>query len=207
MNDKGLIVVIAAPSGTGKGTVIKVVQKLHDKFKYSVSVTTRKKRDGEVEGRDYIFTDVDTFKRMVENDEFTEWVEYCRNYYGTPKKQLQDCCDKGYDVFLDIEVEGAVNIKKRHPESVHIYMLPPSFEELEKRIKGRGTETDASIIMRFERAVSELQYLSEFDYVFINDNVDLSVENILTIIRSEKMKENRNKNILKKIRSKEGVQL
>ena len=207
MNDKGLIVVIAAPSGTGKGTVIKAVQKLHDKFKYSVSVTTRKMRDGEVEGRDYIFTDVDTFKRMVENDEFTEWVEYCRNYYGTPKKQLQDCCDKGYDVFLDIEVEGAVNIKKRHPESVHIYMLPPSFEEIKKRIKGRGTETDASIIMRFERAVSELQYLSEFDYVFINDNVDLSVENILTIIRSEKMKENRNKNILKKIRSKEGVQL
>ncbi len=204
MSEKGLIVVISAPSGTGKGTVIKKVRKRHDGFEFSVSVTTRARREGEEEAVDYFYVSEDSFKQMIDNDELIEWVRYCGNYYGTPRKYVEDCCDSGRDVFLDIEVEGALNIKKKYPDSVHIFMLPPSLWELKRRISKRGTETEQDIERRIEKALSELLYLKEYDYVFFNTDVDESVENVLTILRSEKMKVGRNLNILNKIEGLKG---
>jgi guanylate kinase len=199
MSEKGLIVVISAPSGTGKGTVIKKVRERHEKFEFSVSVTTRPRREGEREGVEYFYVSEDSFGKMIENDELIEWVRYCGNYYGTPRKYVEDCCGSGRDVFLDIEVEGALNIKRMYPDSVHIFMLPPSIDELKRRINKRGTESAQDIEKRINKALSELLYLKEYDYVFFNSDVTEAVESVLTILRAEKMKVDRNKNIMEKI--------
>jgi guanylate kinase len=200
MSEKGLIIIISAPSGTGKGTVIKEVQKKHAGFLFSVSVTTRGKRDYEKEGVDYFFVDTETFKGMIDNGDLVEWVVYCDNYYGTLRKYVEDQRDSGYDIFLDIEVQGALNIKEKYPESVHIFMLPPSMAELERRIEGRGTESRPVIEKRIKKALSELQYIPRYDYVFFNDDVERSVDNVLTIICAEKMRQTRNKDILNKMK-------
>lgn len=207
MTEKGLIVVISAPSGTGKGTVIKEVRNRHARFEFSVSATTREIRKGEKQGVDYFFVSRDEFLRMIHNDELVEWVEYCGNFYGTQRKAVEDCCGKGNDIFLDIEVQGALAIKRRYPESVHIFMLPPSFQELERRISKRGTETDEEIRNRIQKAVDEIQYMKEYDYVFINRSIDESVENVLTIIKAEKMRQDRNQDILKSIINEEGDEI
>ena len=204
MTDKGLIIVISAPSGTGKGTVINEVAKRHERFKFSVSATTREVRKGEKEGVDYFFVSKDEFKSMIDNDELVEWVEYCGNFYGTQKIFVEDCCCKGNDIFLDIEVQGALAIKRKYPKSVHIFMLPPSFSELERRISKRGTETDEEIRNRIQKALDEVQYIKGYDYVFINCSVEESVENVLTIIKAEKMRLDRNQDILTTITNEEG---
>ncbi|MCX7923219.1 MAG: guanylate kinase [Clostridia bacterium] len=196
---EGLLVVASGPSGTGKGTLLQLLREVNDKLRFSVSATTRKPREGEVEGKNYFFKEVDEFKGMVENDELIEWTQYCGNYYGTPRRYVEECIGSGYDVMLEIEVEGAINIKKKYPESVSIFILPPSFDELRKRIEGRGTEAKEVIEKRLCRAKEEMKLVEMYDYIIINDKLDEAVAHINSILISEKLRYARNKNILEDI--------
>lgn len=196
---KGLLVVLSAPSGTGKSTVAKLLVERNKRLRLSVSATTRSPRRGEVEGRDYFYKTTDEFKSMIENDEFVEWVEYCGNYYGTPRKYIEDSISEGYDVLLEIEVEGAARIKEKYPDSVLIFMLPPSFDELKRRIEGRGTEKPEVIQNRLNQAEREIRCIDMYDYVVINDSIDNAINSINIILEAEKAKVKRNKDLLKQI--------
>lgn len=199
MFHEGLLVVVSGPSGTGKGTVLKFLKQENANVRYSVSATTRKPREGETEGLSYFFKTVEEFKAMIENDELLEWDQYCDNYYGTPKKYIEDSMKQGYDVILEITVEGALLIKEKYPDSVSIFILPPSFEELQRRIMGRGTEKPEVIAKRMEKAKWEMQFVKSYDYVVINDEIDSAAEKINDIISAEKLRYNRNTDILKEI--------
>lgn len=196
---EGLLVVLSGPSGAGKGTVLKLLREVDANIKLSVSATTRYPREGEVDGQNYFFKSVDEFKDMIENDELVEWVEYCGNYYGTPKKHIKDSIVSGFDIILEIEVEGAANIKSRYPDCVSIFVLPPSFAELEKRIKGRGTEKDEDIFRRLGKAKKELTCADKYDYIVINDKAEDAAAQIRSIIQVEKLKAVRNGEIIKQI--------
>ena len=196
---EGLLVVVSGPSGTGKGTILEITKEKTDNVKFSISATTRLPRQGEVDGKNYFFKSVDEFNKMIEDDQLIEWVKYCDNYYGTPKQYVDECIKKGYDVILEIEVEGALNIKKKYPECVSIFILPPSFAELRKRIEGRGTEKSEIIEMRMEKAKSEMQLVDSYDYVIVNDNIQEAVEQLRSILKAEKLKIKRNKDILNEI--------
>lgn len=196
---KGLLVVISGPSGTGKGTVLKLVKESFNNVRFSVSATTRKPREGEVEGKNYFFKTVEEFKEMLQNNEMIEWVEYCDNYYGTPRKYIEESMEQGYDVILELEVEGAINIKNQYPDSVTIFMVPPSFDELRLRIEGRGTEKPEVIEKRLNRAKEELSYIDRYDYITINNTVEDSVSEVKSIIVAEKLKYQRNKDIIKEL--------
>ncbi|HHW47173.1 MAG TPA: guanylate kinase [Clostridiaceae bacterium] len=195
----GLLVVLSAPSGTGKGTLVKLLREQDENIRLSVSATTREPRKGEIDGCDYFFKTVEEFERMIKNNELIEWVKYCDNYYGTPREFIDSSLCLGYDVLLEIDVEGAANIKKLFPESVLVFILPPSFDELKKRIVGRGTEKPEVIQMRLEQAKKELGYISIYDYVVVNDKIEDAVQKIRSIITAEKLKYNRNKDILAQI--------
>ena len=200
---EGLLVIISGPSGTGKGTLVKLIRQRNENIRLSVSVTTREPRDGEKSGESYFFKTVDEFKAMIENDEFGEWVEYCDNFYGTPGKYIEECNEKGMDVILEIEVEGAQNIKNKFPGCVSVFILPPSFEELKKRIVGRATEENSVIEKRLIKARKEIDFVDNYDYVIINSDINKAVDEINSILKSEKLKFTRNKSILKKI----GIQI
>lgn len=196
---EGLLVVISGPSGTGKGTVLKLVQEINPNIRMSVSVTTRKPRKGEIDGQNYSFISVEEFKYMIENDELVEWVEYCGNFYGTPKKHIEDSTKKGFDVIFEIEVEGALNVKNKFADAISIFILPPSFSELRRRIEKRGTDSQNSIDKRLGRAIKEFDFVYQYDYLVINDNVENAVKDINDILHTEKLRANRNKEILKQI--------
>lgn len=195
----GLLIIVSGPAGTGKGTVIRALLEKNDAVKVLPSVTTRNPRKGEKEGRDYYFRSKDEFKRMIENNEFAEWVEYCENYYGTPAKQLEESLKSGIDIIVEKEVEGAIKIKERYPDSILIFLLPPSFNELKRRIKSRGTEDLLMIDKRLKRACEELNYASRYDYVVKNEYISETANNINCIIKAEKLKACRNIDILKEI--------
>ncbi len=199
MKYSSLLIVISGPSGTGKGTVIKALNETNKNMKVLPSVTTRSPRKGEKEGHSYYFSTKEEFKKMIEKDEFVEWVEYCGNYYGTLRKQLDDSLESGTDTVLEKEVKGAIKIKEQYPECVSIFLLPPNFEELKRRIEGRGTE-DASIIeKRLNIALDEISYINKYDYVIINDCIESTVKSICCIIKAEKLKTERNLDALKGI--------
>lgn len=199
MKYSGLLIVVSGPSGTGKGTIIKALRKTNSNISVLPSVTTRNPRKGEKEGYSYYFTTREEFKKMIKENEFVEWVEYCDNYYGTPRKQLEDSLKSGTDTILEKEVEGAIKIKEQYPGCVSVFLLPPSFKELERRIEHRGTE-DASIIdKRLKKALQEMSYINKYDYVIINDCIKSSVKAINCIIQAEKLKTKRNLDVLKGI--------
>jgi guanylate kinase len=199
MSCKGLLIVISAPSGTGKSSLMELLQKEDSNIKMSVSATTRNQRDGEKEGENYFFKSDDEFEGMIKKDEFVEWVRYCDNYYGTPAKYIEDMLQKGYTVVLEIDVEGAANIVKKYPESVLIFVLPPSFKELERRIKKRGSESSEVLQKRLKKAESEILHYKTFDYVVINDKLETALVDINSIIKAERLKIDRNLDILEKI--------
>jgi len=199
MTSEGLLIVISAPSGTGKGTVMKLVEEKYSNVRFSVSVTTRKPREGEIEGKSYFFKSVEEFKRLIEEIQLIEWVEYCNNFYGTPRSFVENSLKEGYDIILEIEVEGAANIKKQYPDCVSIFILPPSFDELEARITGRGTESRDAIEKRLAQARKEITCLYNYDYVVVNDDANLAAEKIINIIKAEKLTVKRNKDILFKL--------
>jgi len=184
MNEKGKLIVISGPSGAGKSTVVFKAIEGRDDVCFSTSVTTRKPRPGEVDGREYFFVDLDRFREMVENDELLEHAEYVGNYYGTPRKFVEDKLAAGVSVFLDIEVQGARQVSRKMPEAVMIFIAPPSLEELEKRLRGRGTDTERAIEARLIRAREEYREADFYEYLIINDDADKAARELNAIIEA-----------------------
>ena len=194
LDRKGLLLVVSGPSGAGKGTICKALLNKNDKIKLSVSATTRKPRNGEVHGVNYFFIEKEEFTKMIENGEFLEYAQIYDNFYGTPKAAIIECLEKGQDVILEIEMQGAKQIKEVYPEGVFIFVLPPSLEELKSRIVGRGTETAEEIEKRFSCAFEEINQIVNYDYFIVNEDVEKSVNDIEAIICAEKNKVTRYKN-------------
>jgi len=180
---KGLIV-ITGPSGVGKGTLVRKLLEENKNLWLSISATTRLPREGEKDGREYFFLEENQFKDLINQKGFIEWAEFAGNFYGTPKNEVQNRLSIGKKVLLEIELEGARQVRKTFPEGFQIFIAPPSFSELENRIKGRGTESSNSIANRLNRAKEELKAQNEFDAVVINDNLDNAFLEIKNIIES-----------------------
>ncbi|MGY3749993.1 guanylate kinase [Vagococcus acidifermentans] len=183
---KGLLIVLSGPSGVGKGTVRKALFESDDNdFEYSVSMTTRQKRAGEQEGVDYFFRTREEFEQLIASGEMLEYAEYVGNYYGTPLEYVNKTLEEGKDVFLEIEVQGAMKVKEKVPDGVFIFLTPPDLVELKSRIVGRGTDDMAVINERMEIAKAEIEMMRHYDYAVVNDQVSLAVDRIKKIIESE----------------------
>ncbi len=180
---KGKLIVISGPAGTGKGTVINGLME-RERYALSVSATTRKPRGFEQDGLNYFFKTVEEFEEMIKNGEFLEYAKFVGNYYGTPKKYVLEKLEEGKNVLLEIEVEGAMQIKKNYPEAALIFLLPPSEEELESRLRGRATDSEETILKRLARAKEELAQKDKYDYQVVNIEVEQAVEEIEEIIRN-----------------------
>ena len=198
--DNGLLVVISGPSGAGKGTICKRLREVMKDLKVSVSATTRQPRWGEIEGESYFFIDEEEFINKINNDEFLEYAKVYGNFYGTPKKEVFEQLEAGNDIILEIDIQGALQVKKNYPRGVFIFILPPSITELKNRIEGRGTDSKEVILKRMESVYEELDYAFEYDYVVLNDEVEAAVEKIECIIKAEKNRAIRKKAIINKIR-------
>ncbi|WP_096189185.1 guanylate kinase [Evansella halocellulosilytica] len=197
--EKGLLIVLSGPSGVGKGTVCGALRQHDTHIQYSVSATTRNPREGEVDGVNYFFKSKEEFKRMIEENELLEWAQYVDNYYGTPRKYVEETLASGKDVILEIEVQGALQVKKTFPEGVFIFLMPPSLKELRSRIEGRGTETKDLIDSRMTIAKEEIDLMDKYDYVVENDEVELAVERIKSIVTAENCKKERLIHIYKEL--------
>jgi guanylate kinase len=182
---EGLLIVVSGPSGVGKGTVCSRLREMMPDLAYSISATTRLPREGEVNGVNYFFKTEEEFKRMIEEDAFIEWAQYVGNYYGTPRKFVEETLAQGRDILLEIEVQGAMQVKRRFPQGVFIFLVPPSMEELRMRILHRGTESEAAIARRLMEASNEYKWIHEYDYVVINDEVEKACRRIQAIIEAE----------------------
>ena len=178
------LIIITGPSGVGKGTVVKELLDRNNDIWLSISATTRKPRIGEKDSENYYFINVERFKDMIDKKEFLEWARFAGNYYGTPLATVNEKIEKGFIVLLEIEVEGAKQIKEKFPEALSIFLLPPSKAELEKRIRNRGTEKEEAIGRRLSRADYEIASSNEFDFVLTNHNVDETVKEVFKIIKS-----------------------
>ncbi|WP_029321525.1 guanylate kinase [Butyrivibrio sp. AE3004] len=199
MNNKGIIVVVSGFSGAGKGTIMKELIKRYDNYELSISATTRNPRPGEENGREYFFVSKEEFEKLIEEDGLIEHANYVGNYYGTPKKFVQEKLDNGKDVILEIEIQGALQIKKKYPQALLLFVMPPSVEELEKRLRGRGTETEDVIHGRLLRAKEEGQGIDEYDNIVINDNLDTCVKEMHEIIQAAHYTPDRNKEFIQGI--------
>ena len=188
MKEKGRMFVISGPSGAGKSTVVFKAIEGRDDVCFSTSVTTRKPRPNEVDGREYFFVDLDQFKEMVENDELLEHATYVANSYGTPRKFVEEKLDSGLDVLLDIEVQGARQINEKKPDAVKIFIIPPSLAELRRRLVGRGTDTERAIEARLIRARQEYAEADFDDYIIINDDPDRAAKELAAIMLAERCK-------------------
>lgn len=199
MNDKGLLLVISGPSGAGKGTVCSAYMEAHPECALSVSATTRAPRPGEKDGVNYYFMSQEDFKEKIRNDGFLEHAVFCDNYYGTPKDAVMQMIDSGRDVILEIEVQGAMQVRSHYPEAVFIFVIPPTMEELENRLRGRGTESDEVIKSRLDRSKEELGYVHKYNYVLINDTVENAVKRLDAIINAEKCRIERKYDYIKEV--------
>lgn len=186
MSERGLLIVFSGPSGVGKGTVRQEIFSTPDhKFDYSVSMTTRPQRPGEVDGVDYFFRTREEFEALIKEGQMLEYAEYVGNYYGTPLSYVNETLDKGIDVFLEIEVQGALQVKSKVPDGVFIFLTPPDLEELEEHLVGRGTDSPEVIAQRIERAKEEIALMREYDYAVVNDQVSLAAERVKRVIEAE----------------------
>lgn len=201
--DGGFLLVLSGPSGSGKGTVSEALMKNNDDIIFSTSVTTRTPRPGEVNGENYFFATREKFEEMVEKDELLEHAFVHTNYYGTPKKFVFDEIEKGEIVLLEIDVQGALQIKEKYKEAVFIFLIPPTMDELRSRLVKRDTETEDEIETRYRNAFRELDFVGEYDYFVINDVIDNAVKDIETIIAAEKLRVKRHKNIKKEVQAEE----
>jgi len=188
---RGILIVISGPAGVGKGTVVSKILERNPEIKLSISKTTRNPRFNEVNGVNYFFTSKEEFIRDIEEDNLLEYAEYNNNFYGTPKDFVFNMLNEGFDVILEIETKGALDVKKRFPDSILIFILPPSMNELYKRLKGRGTETDDEILSRMKIAENEIKKIYQYDYFVINDSIDKTVFAIENIIFAEKQRTKR----------------
>lgn len=183
---KGMLIVVSGPSGCGKGTLLAEVLK-KDKFFYSVSATTRNPRPGEIDGVNYYFMTKEKFEEIAENGGMLEYASYCGNYYGTPKKPVEDMLERGIHVILEIEVQGAMKIKEKCPDALFVFILPPSLKELRRRLNKRGTETEEVIERRLGEAAGEITQARKYDYTVVNGELSEAVDDFLAIIRAEEL--------------------
>ncbi|MEE0856348.1 MAG: guanylate kinase [Ruminococcus sp.] len=183
---KGTLILYTGSSGVGKGTILAELMKRDNNLRLSVSNTTRAPREGEVDGVQYNFVSVEEFEKQIEQDGYLEYAKYCDNYYGTPKKQVFELLDEGYDVFLEIEVQGGVQILEKYPDILSIFILPPSMEVLEHRLNKRGTEDAETIKKRLEQAEEEIKYKDRYKYNVVNAELEKAVDEIMDILKRER---------------------
>lgn len=195
---KGSLFVVSAPAGCGKDTILNELFKKTDKAGYAVSATTRAPREGEVNGVHYHFLTREEFERKIAEKEVLEYTEYCGNYYGTLRKSVNDLLEQGKDAVLKIEVEGAMNIKKAFSDACLVFILPPSWEVLEKRLRDRGTETEDKIVERTDQARREVRFAANYDYLIVNDDLSEAVDDLLAVFRAEKLCRARNDELLQR---------
>lgn len=201
MTNKGQLIIMSGFSGSGKGTITKMLlDNYQDEYALSISATTRSPRAGEEEGVHYFFLTKDAFEQMISENAFLEYAQYVDNYYGTPKKYVEEQLTLGKNVILEIEIQGALQVKKMMPEALLLFVTPPSAGELESRLRGRGTETEEVIASRMARAIQEAEGCEVYDYLVVNDKLEDSVELIHQIIQTEKHKMNLNIKLIDQIR-------
>lgn len=199
MKNKGLLIVFSGPSGAGKDTILKRLLEKNPNIRLSVSATTRSPRAGETDGKDYYFITKEKFHQMAENGEMLESAGYCGNFYGTPKKPIEQWLSEGFDVILEIEVQGGAQVKEKCPDSVGVFVLPPSLKVLENRLRNRHTESDEVIEKRLAVAQSEILQAVHYDYAVINNTVDQAADEIIHILYAEKHKVQRDNNLIERI--------
>ena len=201
MKEKGILIVVSGFSGSGKGTLMKeLLTRSPDTYALSISSTTRSPREGEVDGREYFFVSKDEFEKMIAKGELIEYARYVENYYGTPRDYVEKKLEEGRDVILEIEIQGALNVKKMFPDTLLLFVTPPSAEELKRRLVGRGTETMDVIESRMNRACEEAEGMENYDYLIINDSLDKCVEEMHDIIRGEHRRSSRNREFMREIK-------
>ncbi|NLV15850.1 MAG: guanylate kinase [Syntrophomonadaceae bacterium] len=189
MNRKGILFVISGPSGVGKGTIRETMMKKPiSNLTYSISATTRKPRAGEIDGRDYFFFETGVFESAIAQGEFLEWALVYDNYYGTPKQYVFDCLEKGQDILLEIDIQGALKTKRLVPDGVFVFVMPPSFEEIRQRLLRRGKDTCEEVERRLQSYEEEMSCIGEYEYVIINDDVNIAAEALRAIIIGERCK-------------------
>ncbi len=201
MKQRGILIVVSGFAGTGKGTVMKgLLSKYSDQYALSVSMTTRAPRAMEREGVEYFFSTKEQFEQKIKNEGFIEYACYCDNYYGTPKDYVEQQLEAGKDVLLEIEIQGALQVKQKRPETMLVFVLPPSAEELHRRLKNRGTETEDVIRKRMLRAVEESQGVEKYDYILVNDDIDTCIETLHQMIQAEKKRAFRNQSFIENMK-------
>ena len=200
MASKGVLTVISGFSGVGKGTVMKQLLSKYDHYRLSVSATTRKPRPGETHGVEYFFLTKEEFQSMIENDGFLEWAQYVDSYYGTPREYVENILEQGHDIILEIEMQGALQVKKQYPQALLLFIVPPDFETLKERLYGRQTEGEATILKRLARCYEEAEVVKSYDYMVVNDEVDNCVEKINELIVNEHKKPIYNIDVIEEIK-------
>ena len=199
MNREGILVVISGFAGAGKGTVVKGLMDNYEDYALSVSMTTRSPRPGEVDGKSYFFVDKQKFEETIAAGGLIEYAQYCDNYYGTPKAYVEEQLKNGKDVILEIEIQGALQIRKLFPTALLIFVTPPSAEELKNRLIGRGTETPEVVKKRMDRAAQEADGMGEYDYILVNDTVEKAISDAHAIITAAHARPSRNAELMKSI--------
>ena len=198
-NGQGILVVVSGFSGAGKGTLMKALLEKYHNYALSISATTRSPREGEQDGREYFFVTRDKFESMIEEEELIEYAQYVNNYYGTPRAYVEEQLTAGKDVILEIEIQGALKVKKKFPDTLLLFVTPPSAEELRKRLIGRGTETMEVIEQRMQRAIEESDGMESYDYYVINDDLDTCVKQVHELIQSAHCKKSHNTAFIKEL--------
>lgn len=201
MKHRGILIVVSGFSGAGKGTLMKGLLGKYENYALSVSMTTRTPRPGEKDGESYFFVDRETFERTIAQEGLIEYASYCGNYYGTPRAYVEEQLDAGRDVILEIEIQGALKVKERFPEALLLFVMPPSAEELKRRLMGRGTESEEVILQRLERASEEAEGIEQYEYLIINDKLEECVEQMHAIISAARNNPARNKQLIADMRS------
>jgi len=199
IEEKGILFILSGPSGVGKGTVRQHLFEKKPDLQYSISMTTRNIRPGETDGVHYFYKSKEEFESLIEQDQLLEYAKYVDNYYGTPRQYVEETLESGKDVFLEIEVQGAMQVKERFPQGVFIFLFPPSLEELKNRIVNRGTETEELVLNRLKEARKEIEMMHAYDYVVVNDHVEHAVEKVQAIIQSEHCRRDRIEKLYNKI--------
>lgn len=201
MKKKGILIVVSGFSGAGKGTLMKELLKNYDNYALSISATTRNPREGEVDGREYFFKTTEEFEKMIAQDELIEYAKYVNNYYGTPRAYVEEQLSSGKDVILEIEIQGALKVKEKFPQTLLLFVTPPSAAILKDRLVGRGTETMEVIESRMQRAAEEAEGMDAYDYLIINDDLDTCVKEMHNIITGEHNRSFRNTELMNQIKA------
>ena len=201
MAGKGVLLVLSGFSGAGKGTIVHRLMDKYDAYDLSVSATTRNPRDGEIDGKDYYFITKENFEEKIQQDDLIEYARYCDYYYGTPKSYVMNKLDEGRNVILEIEIQGAMKICEKYPEALLVFVMPPSAEEMKKRLLGRGTETPEIIDARVKRAAEESEGIEQYDYILINDDLEKCVDQLHMLVECQKMKPAANEELIQRIRT------